>query len=322
MGSWRRDSCDEHNLPLAPIRYSLFPELTHFGQQPASTVTPSARAFSRAARSARARQPRALAFDRPAPAARPGRGPRRARRRRRDRWRSAAGRRPEGAPSASKNELASKPKLAPVRATASTSTISASAAPLAAADRLQRALERGLGVGGGLTLLVDSPAGRDRLALLGGGEDLAARHLAQRQIDDDGRPAPLRGGERQRAGAEHRLASAPGRHGLRRVGEGERDEPGLRQPLDMPADDAEVMRAHEARKRQCRSPAPPAAGARRRGRRRETRSRCRHRSSGCRGASGAPAASHARRPCRPWPAPNSSAHARGRAPSGRRSPLA
>ena len=38
---------------------------------------------------------------------------------------------PGGGPSASKNELASKPNRAPVRATASTSTISARAAPLA-----------------------------------------------------------------------------------------------------------------------------------------------------------------------------------------------
>src|SRR6185503_11704412 len=108
---------------------------------------------------------------------------------------------------------------------------------LGAADRLQGALEGDLGVRRWVAALVDSPARRYRLALLGGGEDLAARNLAERQVDDDRRPAPLRRGEGERIGAEHRLSAAPRRNRLGRVAEREREETDLGQPLDMPADD-------------------------------------------------------------------------------------
>ncbi len=77
---------------------------------------------------------------------------------------------------------------------------------LGAADRRQRTLEGGRGVRGRAAVLVDRPACGNWLALLRRGQDLAARHLAQRQVDDERRrdraAAPQRrsGWCRRRAG--------------------------------------------------------------------------------------------------------------------------
>ena len=46
-------------------------------------------------------------------------------------------------------------------------------------------------------------------------------------------------------GAVKLAPTAPGRNGLGRIGKGQRDQAGLSQTLDVPADHAEMVRAHE-----------------------------------------------------------------------------
>src|SRR5262249_59487551 len=75
-----------------------------------------------------------------------------------------------------------------------------------------------------------------------------ARYPDQPQVGAQWGGGPLRRRKRQRAGAEQRPSAPPRRDRLRRIGKGQRNEPRIRQPFHMVADDAEVMRPHETRR--------------------------------------------------------------------------
>ena len=116
---------------------------------------------------------------------------------------------PGGAPSASKNELASKPKLAPVRATASTSTISASAAPLAPPIGSRVPLRAAAGSVVGLPSASTAQSGGIGSPFCTAVRILPrATWLSARSITIGGLPA-LRRGEADRIGAVDRAGCRP-----------------------------------------------------------------------------------------------------------------
>ena len=82
---------------------------------------------------------------------------------------------------------------------------------LGIAQRHHGSVQRRRRVGGRLAVGVERPAFGDRLAPLPGGKHIAARHLRQRQVDDDRRPA--RRADRQRRSGWCRTppGAAPGR---------------------------------------------------------------------------------------------------------------
>ena len=123
-----------------------------------------------------------------------------------------------GPPLSSKKELASQPKALPVTAAARISIISASAPPLAPPIGSSVPAEGGLRVGGGLAVRIDRPVAGDRLAGFLGSDDLAASRDGHGEVDDQRRRTARQwSAERERVRAQHRLASAPEGHGLRRV---------------------------------------------------------------------------------------------------------
>src|SRR5215475_1664210 len=132
-----------------------------------------------------------------------------------------------GGPSASKNELALNDRVAPVTAAARISTSRASAAPLAPPIGCSAPLSAALAsVVGWPSASVAHPAGT-------GSPVWAAVRMRPRATWLSARSMTI--------GA----AAAPRRDGLGRVGERQRQQPGLGQALDVSADHAKVVRAHE-----------------------------------------------------------------------------
>ncbi len=90
---------------------------------------------------------------------------------------------------------------------------------LVPAESEHGASQRGAGIGGRLALLVHPPAQRDRLAGAFVQLDLATRHGAGGEVEDERRAVRTRPAKGDRVGAEDRLASARRRHpGMTRRG--------------------------------------------------------------------------------------------------------
>jgi hypothetical protein len=106
-----------------------------------------------------------------------------------------------------------------------------------------------IGVGGRPALLVQRPTVRDRLAFLLEGEDIAARHFGQRQVDDDRRPIRQRTRKGDRIGAEQPFRSAPRRDRRGRIGEQQRHETLFGEAFDRMAGGAAMVRAPDSRRR-------------------------------------------------------------------------
>ncbi len=90
---------------------------------------------------------------------------------------------------------------------------------------------------------IEGPAGWNFLSRFLRRHDFAARSDRERKIYDKRRPIRQRRGEGDRIGADHRRPAAPERHRFGRIAEQERHEPGFRQPFNMRAGLAEMMRA-------------------------------------------------------------------------------
>ena len=114
-------------------------------------------------------------------------------------------------------------------------------------DRARRINNCVLRVGRGLAVVVDQAPGRHLLALVVGHARLALRHHAGGEIEQDRLAARHRDADRERVGAEARIAAAEGRDDRARddVGEMHRDEVGLDGHLRPCADTAQVVRIAE-----------------------------------------------------------------------------
>ena len=112
------------------------------------------------------------------------------------------------------------------------------------ADRFDHAELR---VGGGLTQVVEQLTGREPLALVVRDPSLALRDHARRQIEDHRRAPRDRDADRERVGAEARVAPAPRRHDRARdhVDEVHRDQARGHRHLGPGADAAQVVRVRE-----------------------------------------------------------------------------
>ena len=196
-------------------------------------------------------------------------------------------------------------------------------AALGAADRQQRAAERGLRVGGRAARPRRRPSPRESACPAFSAATILPRAATDSARSIDQRRAPPGSGAAKARGLVPSigLAAAPERHGLGRVAEHQRDQPAFRESFGMGAGLAEMVRAvdrgdgdallacqrRQRLDRQRRSP-----GRRSRSRRRRAVPRPRPALDARRW--------RGRRPCRPAPAARTRARATGRARPGRRLP--
>lgn len=115
--------------------------------------------------------------------------------------------------------------------------------PLRAPGRHHRSCHCCIGIGGWLSFGIQRPAFGNGLACFLRQHDLAARNMAEREINQQRIAQRARRGKGNRVGAEQRAIAPPWGHGRRGIGEGQRNQPLPREGFYRLTRHAEMVRA-------------------------------------------------------------------------------